>query len=98
MPSTKLGRWSGWLLLASAALLALLLIAYNTDLLGDAFAQGTAWGVALWLVAAVSAIGALVTGIVSWFRFKDHSIVVIVATIYGVLAAVLFAIGANPQA
>jgi hypothetical protein len=86
------------LLVATAASLVLLLVAYNTDALGGAFEQGTAAGVVLWLIAAAAAIGTLVTGIVSWFRFKDHSIVVIVATVLGVVATVLFAIGANPQA
>jgi len=97
MPKTKLGIWAGWLFVAGLVLLALLIIAYNTDLLGGAFEQRTAAGLALWVVAAISAIGTLVTGAVSWLRLKDHSIVVIVATIYGVLATTLLAFGAIPQ-
>lgn len=97
MPRTNLGRWAGWLLLASTALLALVLVAYNTDALGDVFAQGTAGGVVLWVVTAASVIGTLVTGLVSWFRLKDHSIVVMVATIFGVLATALLGMGALPQ-
>jgi hypothetical protein len=51
----------------------------------------------MWVVAAISAIGTLVSGAVSWLRLKDRSIVVIVATIYGVLATTLLAFGAIPQ-
>lgn len=96
MPKTSLGKWAGWLFVAGLVLLALLIIAYNTEALGGAFEQGTAAGRALWVVAAISAVGTLVTGAVSWVRFKDHSVVVIVATIYGVLATTLLAFGALP--
>jgi hypothetical protein len=44
MPKTKLGKWAGWLFVAGLGLLALLIIAYNTDLLGGAFEQRTAAG------------------------------------------------------
>jgi hypothetical protein len=49
------------------------------------------------VVAAISAVGTLVTGAVSWLRFKDRSVVVIVATIYRVLATTLLTFGATPQ-
>ena len=62
-----------------------------------AFEQGTGAGIALWVVAAIFAVGTLVTGAVSWLRFKDRSVVVIVATIYGVLATTLLTFGAMPQ-
>ena len=65
--------------------------------LGGAFEQGTAAGKALWAVAAISAVATLVTGAVSRLRFKDHSVVVTVATIYGVLATTLLTFGAMPQ-
>ena len=97
MPKTKLGKWAGWLLVAGLVLLAILIIAFNTEALGGAFEQGTAAGLALWVVTAISAVGALLTGAVSWLRFKDHSVVVIVATIYGILATALMAFGAIPQ-
>ena len=97
MPKTRLGKWAGWLLVAGLVLLALLIVAYNTEALGGAFEQGTASGKALWVVAAIFAVGTLVTGAVSWLRFKDRSVVVIVATIYGVLATTLLTFGAMPQ-
>ena len=87
----------GLVLVVAVVLLALVILAYNTEAFGDAFEQRTASGLALWVVAAVSAVGTLVTGAVSWLRFKDRSVVVIVATIFGVLATVLFVMGAMPQ-
>jgi len=97
MPKTRLGKWAGWLFVTSVTLLALLIIAYNTELLGAAFAQRTAGGLALWVMAAIAAVASLVTGVMSWAKFKDRSVVVKVATIYGVLATVLLAMGAMPQ-
>ena len=97
MPKTRLGKWAGRLFVAGFVLLALLIIAYNTEALGGLFEQGTAGGMALWVVAAISAVGTLVTGAVSRLRFEDRSVVVIVATIYGVLATTLLTFGAMPQ-
>jgi hypothetical protein len=97
MPKTRLGKWAGWLFISSIVLLTLLIIAYNTELLGEAFAQRTAGGLALWLMAAIAAVATLVTGARSWLKHKDRSVVVIVATIYGVLATVLMVLGAMPQ-
>ena len=98
MPKTRLGKWAGWLFIAGLSLLTMLIIAYNTKALGGAFEQGTGAGIALWVVAAIFAVGTLVTGAVSWLRFEDHSVVVIVATIYGVLATTLLSFGAMPKA
>jgi len=99
MPKTTLGNWAGWFLIIAVVLLAMLIVAYNTEARGGGGGswKGTAAGRALWAVAAISAVGTLVTGAVSWLRFKDHSAVVIVATIYGVLATLLLAMGAMPQ-
>lgn len=96
MPKTRLGKWAGWLFVAGFSLLAMLIIAYNTEALGEAFEQGTAAGSALWAVAAISAVATLVTGAVSRLRFKDRSVVMTVATVYGVLATTLLAFGAMP--
>ena len=98
MPRTRLGRWAGWLFVVAVVLLATLIVAYNTDVLGGLFEQGTAGGVALGVAAAIFSIATLVTGAVSWLRFKDRSGVVVAATIYGVLATTLLAFGAMPQA
>lgn len=97
MPKTKLGKWAGWFLLAGVFLLAMLILAYNTEVLGDVFEQRTVGGLALWVATAISVLGALVTGAMSWLRHKDRSLVVILATIYGVLATTLLAFGAIPQ-
>ena len=97
MPKTRLGKWAGWLFIIALALLTLLIVAYNTELLGAAFAQRTAGGLALWVMAAIASVATLVTGVMSWAKFKDRSVMVKVATIYGVLATVLLAMGAMPQ-
>jgi hypothetical protein len=48
VPKTRLSRWAGWLFVAGFVLLALLIVAYNTEALGGLFEQGTAgvwhWG------------------------------------------------------
>lgn len=96
MATTRLGRWAIGLFVASFVLLATLIVAYNTDALG-VFEQRTAGGLALWIAAAVAAVATLVTGAVSWLRFKDRSVVVMVATVYAVLATALLAMGAIPE-
>ena len=96
MPKTRLGKWAGWLFVVGFVLLALLIIAYNTEALGGLFKGGIARK-ALWVVAAISAVATLVTGAVSWLRFKDRSVVVMVATIYGILSTTLLAFGAMPE-
>lgn len=96
MPKTALGRWTGWLLAMSLILFTLLIVAYNTDVLG-VLGQRTAGGLALWIVTAISVVGTLVTGAVSWLRFKDHSVVVIVATVFAALATTLLSFGAIPE-
>lgn len=98
MPTTRLGKWAGWSGLSAVVLLALLIVAYNTDALGSTFSQGTVGGVILWVLAAIAAVAGLVTGAVSLFRFKDRSIVVIASTVYGLLNTTLLAFGAMPQA
>jgi hypothetical protein len=97
MPTTTLGKWAGWLLITAIVLLTLLIVAYNTELLGAAFAQRTAGGLVLWVMAAIAAVATLVTGAVSWAKVKDRSVVVKIATVYGVLTTVLLAMGAMPQ-
>jgi hypothetical protein len=97
MPKTRLGRWAGWLLVSSVVLLTTLIAAYNTDLLGKVFAQRTPGGLVLWILTALAAVGTLVTAMLSRFRSKDRSPVVIVATVYGVLATILMTLGAMPQ-
>jgi hypothetical protein len=91
-----LGKWAGWLFVAALVLLTTLIVGYNTDVLGGWFAQGTASGIALGVVAAIASLATLITGLISWLRMKDRSAVVIVATIYGLLASILLGFGAMP--
>jgi hypothetical protein len=98
MPKTRLGRWAGGLFAVGVVLLATLIVAYNTEALGGVFEQGTAGGLALWVVTAVSVIGTLATGAVSLLRLRDRSVVVVAATIFGFLATLLLVMGALPQA
>jgi len=97
MPKTKLGTWAGRFFVVGLVLLAMLIVAYNTEALDEVFAQRTVGGLALWVVTAISTIGSLVAGLVSWLKFKDRSAIVIAATIYGLLATTLLAFGAIPQ-
>jgi hypothetical protein len=97
MPKTRLGRWAGRFFVVGLVLLVVLIVAYNTEALGQVFSQQTVGGLALWVVTAISAIGSLVAGLVSWLKFKDRSAIVIAATIYGLLATTLLAFGAIPQ-
>lgn len=95
MAKTKLGRWAVWLSLASVLLLAVLLVAYNTELLAVLARDPGRW--MLGLVAALAALSTLVTGALAWLKLKDRSVLVIVATIFGLLATVLLSFGAIPQ-
>lgn len=96
VPKTALGRWAGWLLVSSVILFTLLILAYNTDV-PEVLGQRTAGGLALWIVTAISVLGTLVTGAVSWLRFEDHSVVEIVVTVFAVLATTLLSFGAIPE-
>ena len=96
MPKSALGRRTGWFLLGSLVLFAVLIVAYNTEVLG-VIGQGTAGGVVWWIVTAISVVGTLVTAAMSWLRFKDHSVVVIAATVYGILGTLVMAMGAIPD-
>lgn len=97
MPRTTLGKWAGWLFAASVILFAMLIVAYNTEVLGQVFAQGTAGGLALWVITALCLLGTVVTGVISWARLKDHSIVVVTATVFAALVTILLAMGSIPE-
>lgn len=95
MAKTKLGRWAVWLSLASVLLLAVLLVAYNTELLTLLARDPGRW--ILGLVTTVAALGTLVTGALAWLKLKDRSVLVIVATVFGLLATALLSMGWFPQ-
>jgi hypothetical protein len=94
--STTVGRWAARFFGVSVILFALLIVAYNTDAL-PVLGQRTVGGLALWVVTAISVIGTLIAGAVSLLGFKDRSAVTIVATVYGILATALLAMGAIPE-
>lgn len=97
LPTTRVGKWAGWLLVSSIVLLAVLIVAYSTDAFGGIFDPGTAARLALGVLTAIPAVGALLTGGMSRLKFKDHSVVVIGAMIVGVLIVTLLVFGAMPQ-
>lgn len=95
MARTQLGRWAVWSFLGSVLLFAVLLVAYNTDLL-PLLAEAPGRQI-LGVVTILVTLTTLVTGAVSWLRLKDRSVLVVVATIYGALATVLLGFGTVPQ-
>jgi len=95
MARTQLGTWAVWSFLGSVLLLALLLVAYNTESL-DFLAEAPGRQI-LWVVTALATLSTLIAGAISWLKFGDRSALVMVATIYGVLATALLGFGALPQ-
>jgi hypothetical protein len=95
MAKTQLGTWAVWSFLGSVLLLALLIVAYNTDLL-PILAESPGRQI-MWVLTAVVTLTTLITGAWSWLKLGDHSAMVVVATIYGVLATILLGFGAMPQ-
>ena len=91
MPTTGLGRWAGWLLVASIVLFALMIVAYNTGFLG--VGTRTAGELSVGVAATIAVVGTVVTGAISWLRSKDHSLVVLAATSVGLLLTVILAFG-----
>jgi hypothetical protein len=49
------------------------------------------------VVTAICVLGTLVTGLISWVRLGDRSIVVITATVFAALATILLGIGSIPK-
>jgi hypothetical protein len=82
MPKTKLGKWAG-------GLLAVFLVFFIALILGRnlvRIAPATPPIVIVGLCAMMAGIAAFVTGVVSFFKFKDRSFVVILAVVFGLLA------------
>ena len=86
MPKTKLGKWAGGLL----AVFLVFFIAFilGRNLLG--IQPGTLLIVIVGICAMIAGIAAFVTGAVSFLKFKDRSFVVILATIFGSIAILIF--------
>jgi len=86
MPKTKLGKWAG-------GLLAVFLVFFIALILGRNVARwqpGTPLIVIVGICAMVAGIATFVTGAVSFFKLKDRSFVVVLATIFGSIAILIF--------
>ncbi len=87
MPKTKLGKWAGVLL---AIFLVSLVIVYLFLNLLD-FKRGSLEILIPGICMPLAGIGAFATGMISRFRFKDRSFVVILAIIFGFIGVLIFA-------
>lgn len=96
LPTTKIGRWAGWLLGSSLLLLAAFLTALHTEAFGKGFAAETAGRYALAAAFAASVLGLLITAGWAWLKHRDRSVVVAGAAILGVLLAALVVLGSLP--
>lgn len=89
IPKTTLGKWAG-------GLSAVFLVFFIALILGRNLAglrPGTPLIVTIGLCAMFAGIATFVTAIVSLMRFKDRSLVVILATIFGFLAILMIIFG-----
>lgn len=80
--------------MTSVLLLILTLVAFNTDLipiLGESPGHEV-----IWVLTALATVITLITGAVSLLKLGDRSALVVVATIYGVLASIFVGMGALP--
>ena len=86
MPKTKLGKWACVLLIVFLVSLIALMIFLNV--LG--FKRGSVELVVPGIFMTISGLATFVTGAISLFKFKDRSLLVIIATIFGFLAFLRF--------
>ncbi|MCK5055429.1 MAG: hypothetical protein KAT34_02155 [Candidatus Aminicenantes bacterium] len=86
MPKTKLGKWAGVLL----ALFLISLLLLNIFLNIISVRRGSVEIIVLGIFMMIAGIATFGTGAVSLFKFKDRSLLVILATIFGFLAFLLF--------
>jgi hypothetical protein len=86
MPKTKLGKWASVLLIVFLVSLIALMIFLNV--LG--FKRGSVELVVPGIFMTISGLATFVTGAISLFKFKDSSLLVIIATIFGFLAFLRF--------
>jgi len=87
MPKTKLGKWAG-------VLTAVFLVLFIALYLGINLLRVQPGALLIRIIgisAMISGVAAFVTGTVSQVKFKDHSVVVIAATVLGSFA-ILFLI------
>jgi hypothetical protein len=85
MPKTRLGRWAGGSLAAFLVLLAALILGMK---LGG-LTPGTPLIIVLGTCMMFAGIATFVTAVISQVKFKDHSFVVMAATVVGSIATLL---------
>lgn len=86
MPKTKLGKWAGVLL--ALFLVSLLIVYILLNVIG--VRRGSVEILVPGIFMMIAGIATFVTGAVSLFKFKDRSLLVILATIFGFLAFLIF--------
>ena len=91
-PTTDLGKWSAWLIVAFAILLGVFFILVASGQRGgDTFFSNPILTVPI-LLAATSGIAAFITGLISVVKRKERSVAVVLAIVFG-LFVILFALG-----
>jgi fluoride ion exporter CrcB/FEX len=85
MPKTKLGKWAGGL--SAVFLVFFIALILGRNLAG--FQPGTPLMVIVGICAMITGIATFVTAVVSLVKFKDRSVVVILATIIGIIAMLI---------
>jgi hypothetical protein len=88
MPKTRLGRWAGGLL----AVFLVFLVALILGMKLAGLIPGTPLIVGLGICMMFAGIATFVTAVISQVKFKDHSIVVMAATIIGSIATLFIII------
>ena len=88
-PKTKFGKRSAWLLIA----LAIFMVAFRTNLLlgyrgGDTFFSNPFLAIPI-LLAGISGIAALITGLIGIIRERERSISVYLAVAIGLIVLVI---------
>ena len=86
MPKTKLGKWAGGLLVALLVFFIVLILGRNIA----RWMPGTPLIIIVGICTMIAGIGTFSTAVVSLAKFKDRSFVVILATIFGFLAVLIF--------
>jgi hypothetical protein len=86
MPKTKLGKWAGGLLTVFLVFFIALILGRNVA----RWQPGTPLIVIVGICAMVAGIATFVTAVVSLIKLKDRSFVVVLATIFGSVAILIF--------
>jgi hypothetical protein len=86
MPESKLGKWAGALLVVFlVSLLALIIFLNVLD-----FRRGSAALLVPGTLMMMAGVAAFIAGVISLFKYKDRSFLVIAAAIFGFFAVLMF--------